>query len=79
MKKATLCGSQRTVSKGTRITKGLGPRRLRRCKACGRKFTPRHQRPLEPTAKSDQAVSGARAAAQRPRAPHDDAAADVVL
>lgn len=37
------CKSQRTVSKGTRTTKGLGPRRLRRCKACGRKFTPKHQ------------------------------------
>jgi hypothetical protein len=26
------------------MTKSLGPRRLRRCKACGRKFTPKHQK-----------------------------------
>jgi hypothetical protein len=42
--KCPYCKSERTVSKGTRVTKSLGPRRLRRCKACGRKFTPKHQK-----------------------------------
>lgn len=39
------CKSTNTVSKGSRKTKGLGLRKLRRCKACGRKFTPRNQKP----------------------------------
>lgn len=41
------CGSVRSISKGVRKTKGLGDRRLRLCKDCGRKFTPRHQKPME--------------------------------
>jgi hypothetical protein len=40
------CGSHRSISKGKRRTKTLGDRRLRVCKDCGRKFTPRHQKPL---------------------------------
>ena len=32
-----------TVSKGVRRTKTMGVRRLRKCKACGRKFTPKYQ------------------------------------
>jgi hypothetical protein len=39
------CGSTATVSKGARITKTLGIRKIRRCKSCGRKFTPKHQKP----------------------------------
>lgn len=41
------CGSTTTVSKGARTTKSLGVRKIRLCKSCGRKFTPRSQRPAE--------------------------------
>jgi len=37
------CGSTDTASKGARKTKTMGTRRLRRCRACKRKFTPKHQ------------------------------------
>lgn len=40
------CGSTDTVSKGIRRNKTVGDRRVRRCKACGRKFTPKNQPPL---------------------------------
>ena len=46
------CGSTATVSKGVRRTKTLGDRRIRRCKACGRKFTPKNQQPIEPKEES---------------------------
>ncbi|GEM_PF-2315481 len=75
--KCPYCKSQRTVSKGTRPTKGLGPRRLRRCKACGRKFTPKYQRPGNAAAKPDQAGGTARPSAQKEVAPHRAADADV--
>ena len=45
--KCPKCGSNETVSKGVRKTKLLGVRRLRRCKACGRKFTPKYQKPAD--------------------------------
>jgi hypothetical protein len=38
------CGSTDTTSKGARRTKTLGIRRIRRCRSCGRRFTPRHQK-----------------------------------
>jgi len=41
------CGSTDTTSKGFRKTKTLGVRRIRRCRACGRKFTPKNQQPVE--------------------------------
>jgi len=41
------CGSTNTVSKGIRKTKTMGIRKLRFCKACGRKFTPKNQRLVE--------------------------------
>ncbi len=41
------CGSSNTVSKGVRKTKTMGDRRLRYCKDCKRKFTPRNQKPAE--------------------------------
>ena len=41
--KCPYCGSVATASKGTRRTKTLGIRRLRRCRTCKRKFTPKHQ------------------------------------
>ena len=45
--KCPKCGSNESVSKGVRKTKLLGIRRLRRCKACGRKFTPKYQKPAD--------------------------------
>jgi len=42
------CGAVgKSVSKGVRKTKTLGDRRIRFCKACKRKFTPRNQKPVE--------------------------------
>ncbi len=41
------CGSTDTMSKGVRKTKTMGDRRLRYCKDCKRKFTPRNQKPAE--------------------------------
>ena len=47
--KCPFCGEAgKSVSKGVRRTKTMGDRRIRLCKACGRKFTPRNQRPAEP-------------------------------
>ena len=45
------CGSSKSTAKGVRRTKTKGIRRLRVCKDCSRKFTPRHQTPqaAEPT------------------------------
>ena len=40
------CGSTDTTSKGARRTKTMGIRKIRRCKACGRRFTPRNQKPV---------------------------------
>ena len=42
------CGQTKTVKKGYRKTKTMGPRRIRLCKACGRKFTPRNQKTIPP-------------------------------
>ena len=42
------CGSTNTVSKGVRKTKTMGLRRIRLCKNCGRKFTPKNQKPVQP-------------------------------
>jgi len=41
------CGSTDSVSKGVRRTKTMGVRRIRLCKACGKKFTPKNQKPNE--------------------------------
>ena len=44
--KCRYCGAQgSSVSKGVRKTKTMGDRRVRLCKACGRKFTPKNQKP----------------------------------
>ena len=40
------CGSS-SIKKGVRKTKTMGIRRIRQCKACRRKFTPKHQRNVE--------------------------------
>lgn len=37
--KCPTCGSNRTISKGTRKTVQLGDRPLRLCRDCGHKFT----------------------------------------
>jgi uncharacterized Zn finger protein len=42
--KCIYCGSAATVSKGVRVTKTLGIHNIRRCKSCGRKFTPKNQK-----------------------------------
>ena len=41
--KCPYCGSSDTTGKGVRKTKTMGVRRIRRCKACRRKFTPKSQ------------------------------------
>lgn len=41
--KCIYCGSTDTTSKGSRTTKTMGIRKIRRCKSCGRRFTPRNQ------------------------------------
>lgn len=43
------CGANKSVSKGVRKTKTMGDRCIRLCKACGRKFTPKNQKPTGPT------------------------------
>ena len=47
------CGSTNNVSKGVRRTKTMGIRRIRLCKDCGRKFTPKSQKPKEPGEETD--------------------------
>jgi hypothetical protein len=42
--KCPYCGSTDTASKGARKTKTMGLRKIRRCRGCGRKFTPRSQK-----------------------------------
>ena len=36
-----------TTAKGYRKTKTMGVRRVRFCRACGRKFTPKNQQPVQ--------------------------------
>jgi transcription elongation factor Elf1 len=48
-----------TVSKGVRRTKTMGVRRLRKCKVCGRKFTPKYQPEVSATSGPDQTRSSA--------------------
>ena len=51
--KCPFCGSHRNVRKGVRVTKTMGIRKLRRCKDCGRKFTPKNQLLAESTETGD--------------------------
>ena len=44
------CGG-RSINKGFRLTKTMGKRRLKQCKVCRRKFTPKNQPLLETQAK----------------------------
>ena len=50
------CGvAGKNVGKGYRQTKTMGLRRIRRCRSCGRKFTPKHQKPfIQSTSMLDQ-------------------------
>ncbi len=41
------CDSANTVSKGVRKTKTMGVRRIRLCKNCGRKFTPKNHKVIQ--------------------------------
>lgn len=45
--KCPYCGSTDTRSKGSRNTKTLGARKIRRCCICRRRFTPKHQREVD--------------------------------
>ena len=45
--KCPYCGQSESVSKGVRKTKTQGDRRIRLCKGCDRKFTPKNQKPGE--------------------------------
>jgi transposase-like protein len=44
------CGSHNSQRKGFRKTKTMGARQIRLCKGCKRKFTPKHQTPIQPNA-----------------------------
>lgn len=52
------CGSSHSSPKGSRRTKYLGIRRIRLCRDCGRKFTPRHQK-IETPVESEKAPDSA--------------------
>ena len=52
------CGSTNTVSKGVRKTKTMGLRRIRLCKDCGRKFTPRKQKLFQPMEEDTRETGG---------------------
>ena len=54
--KCPYCGSSDSVGKGVRKTKTLGDRKIRRCKGCKRKFTPKNQQPVEPNQPGPVAV-----------------------
>ena len=52
------------MSKGVRKTKTMGDRRIRFCKACRRKFTPKNQKQVDPQEEKEgsavaEPVSGA--------------------
>ena len=53
-----------SVSKGVRKTKAMGDRRIRFCKACRRKFTPKNQRAVE--LPHQEAGTGVESASQAP-------------
>jgi len=45
--KCPYCGGTDTTGKGARKTKTMGIRRIRRCKSCRRRFTPRNQKAVQ--------------------------------
>lgn len=62
--KCPYCESTETTSKGVRKTKSMGVRRIRRCRSCGRKFTPKSQPFVE--APSDRSPTGPQVPAGTP-------------
>ena len=46
--KCPYCGGS-SINKGFRKTKTMGKRRIKLCRSCGRKFTPKNQKPAELT------------------------------
>ena len=54
------------MSKGVRKTKTMGDRRIRLCKGCSRKFTPKNQKPMEPETGEAPQEEAARPAAEAP-------------
>lgn len=45
--KCIYCGGTDTTGKGARKTKTMGIRKIRRCRSCGRRFTPKNQKLVE--------------------------------
>jgi len=68
--KCPYCGEEgRSVCKGYRRTKTMGRRRIRLCKACGRKFTPKNQKPdMLPSPEESQQVEARPATQEAPEA-----------
>jgi len=59
----------KSVSKGVRRTKTMGDRRIRFCKACKRKFTPKNQKQVDPhEEKAGSAAAEPAPAAEAPSA-----------
>lgn len=56
--KCPYCQSADTSGKGVRVTKTLGVRRIRRCRGCGRKFTPKNQQPIEVVPDAESSAPG---------------------
>ncbi len=50
--KCPSCGGG-SINKGFRKTKTMGKRRIKLCKICGRKFTPKNQKPFQPMEEKD--------------------------
>ena len=75
--KCPFCGATDSVSKGVRKTKTMGVRRVRLCKACGRKFTPKNQRPAEASGSGtgEEEEKRSQEAGTEPDAPQDAAEA----
>lgn len=68
--KCPYCASTETVSKGVRRNKTVGVRRVRRCTACRRKFTPRNQQPLEEDETSEDCNQDQEARDDAPQEPY---------
>jgi len=63
--KCPYCGGS-SINKGFRKTKTMGKRRIKLCKACRRKFTPKNQSMPEAQAESDAGASEAAVAVANP-------------
>ena len=64
--KCPYCGLCDTVAKGYRRTKTIGARKIRLCRSCRRKFTPKKQKPVQEarTASSERTEAADAAPAQ---------------